>query len=181
MPRNDAAMLETLILHHRIERFYYDEAALLDDRRYEEWLALFAEDIHYVMPLRTNRVRRERKLEYSAPQESAYFDEDHASLDMRVRKFASGTNWAEEPPSRTRHLIGNVRVDAGETGGGEAGEIAVRSAFIIYRNRLERQTEVFAGERQDVLRAEGDSFRIARRRILLDQATLLTSSLSFFF
>lgn len=176
MPRNDAAMLETLVLQHRVERFYYDEAALLDDRRHEEWLALFAEDIHYVMPLRTNRVRRERKLEYSAPQESAYFDEDHASLDMRVRKFASGTNWAEEPPSRTRHLIGNVRIDPGE-----GNEIAVRSAFLIYRNRLERQTEVFAGERQDVLRVEGDSFRIARRRILLDQATLLTSSLSFFF
>lgn len=176
MPQNDAALLDMLVRQHRVERFYYDEAALLDDRRYDEWLALFAPDIRYVMPLRTNRTRRELKLEYSAPDESAYFDEDYASLDMRVRKFASGTNWAEDPPSRTRHLIGNVRIDSGEE-----GEIAVRSAFIVYRNRLERQTEVFAGERHDLLRTEGESFRVARRRILLDQATLLTSSLSFFF
>lgn len=176
MPQNDAAMLDTLVLQHRVERFYYDEAALLDDRRYDDWLALFAEDIRYVMPLRTNRIRREWKLEFSGPHESAYFDEDHASLDMRVRKFASGTNWAEDPPSRTRHLIGNVRIDSSE-----AGAIAVRSAFIVYRNRLERQTEVFAGERQDVLRADGETFRIAHRHIVLDQGTLLTSSLSFFF
>lgn len=167
--------LARMVQHYRIERFYYDEAALLDDRRYPEWLALFAPDIRYVMPLRTTRAGRDIRHEYSGPRDSAMFDEDHASLDMRVRKFASGTNWAEDPPSRTRHLITNLRVD-GEVDGG----IAVRTAFLIYRNRLERQTELFAGERQDVLRVHEGSFLIARRRILLDQSTLLTSSLSFF-
>ncbi|AZI35394.1 benzene dioxygenase small subunit [Caenibius tardaugens NBRC 16725] len=176
MPQNDAITLNALALQHRVERFYYDEAALLDDRCYNDWLTLFAKDIRYVMPLRTNRTRREWKLEFSGPHESAYFDEDYASLDMRVRKFASGTNWAEDPPSRTRHLIGNVRIVDDN-----AGEITVRSAFIVYRNRLERQTEVFAGEREDLLRADGATFRIARRHIALDQGTLLTSSLSFFF
>lgn len=161
--------------HYRIERFYYDEAALLDDRRYAEWLALFAPDIHYTMPLRTTRAGRDIRHEYSGPKDSALFDEDYASLDMRVRKFSSGTNWAEDPPSRTRHLITNLRVDR------EAdGEIAVRTAFLIYRNRLERQTELFAGERQDILRVRDGGFLIARRHILLDQSTLLTSSLSFF-
>lgn len=176
MPRNDAVTLETLILRHRVEAFLFHEAELLDERRFDDWLALFAPDIRYVMPLRTNRGRREMHLEYSGDHESAYFDEDLGSLEMRIRKFSSGSNWAEDPPSRTRHLIGNLRLRQGED-----GRIEARSAFIVYRNRLERQTEIFAGERQDVLRPEGESFRIARRRILLDQATLLTSSLSIFF
>ncbi len=167
--------LAQMLLHYRIERFFYDEVALLDDRRYPEWLALFAPDIRYVMPLRTTRTGRDLKHEFGGPKDSAMFDEDHASLDMRVRKFASGTNWAEDPPSRTRHFITNLRVD-GETDEG----IAVRTAFLVYRNRLERQTEIFAGERQDVLRPHEGGFQIARRRILLDQSTLLTSSLSFF-
>jgi biphenyl 2,3-dioxygenase beta subunit len=59
--------------------------------------------------------------------------------------------------------------------------VEAKSNFIVYRNRLERQTDIFAGERHDVLRENGDSYRIAKRRILLDQGTLLTSSLSFFF
>lgn len=175
MAQDNEALLANVLRQHRVEQFYYHEAELLDDHRFEDWLALFAKDIRYVMPLRTNRTRRERKLEFSAPNESAYFDEDHASLDMRVRKFATGTNWAEDPLSRTRHLISNVRVDATNP-----AELTVKSAFLIYRNRLERQTEIFAGERQDVLRAHGESFQIARRYIVLDQGTLLTSSLSFF-
>ena len=167
---------DAVALQHKVEQFLYSEAELLDDRRMDDWFALMAPDIHYVMPLRTNRSRRERALEYSAPGESALFDEDHASLEIRIRKFRSGTNWAEEPPSRTRHLISNVRVSQGEN-----GMPAVRSNFIVYRNRLERQTEIFAGERHDALRPAGESFLIARRRILLDQSTLLTSSLSIFF
>ncbi len=176
MRPGDAVTLDTLILQHRVEAFLFHEAELLDERRHEDWLVLFAPDIRYVMPLRTNRGRREVHAEFSSDSESAYFDEDRGSLEMRIRKFSSGSNWAEDPPSRTRHLIGNIRV-----GALDGGEVAVRSAFIVYRNRLERQTEIFAGERQDLLRADGEGFRIARRRILLDQGTLLTSSLSIFF
>lgn len=176
MSQGDSAALEAVLLQHRVEQFYYAEAALLDERCFDDWLGLFAPDIRYTMPLRTNRVGREKRFEIAGENESAYFDEDHASLDMRVRKFKTGTNWAEDPPSRTRHLISNVRIVPGEN----TGEIAVRSAFLIYRNRLERQTEIFAGERQDTLRQTDGGLRIARRHILLDQATLLTSSLSFF-
>ena len=178
MSEAGAITLETVLLQHRVEQFYYAEAAMLDERRFDDWLGLFAPDIRYTMPLRTNRVGREKRFEIGGENDSAYFDEDHASLDMRVRKFKTGTNWAEDPASRTRHLVSNVRiVPGGDTG---EGEIAVRSAFLIYRNRLERQTEIFAGERQDILRQTENGLRIARRHILLDQATLLTSSLSFF-
>lgn len=176
MPQNDLAPLDTLLLQHDVEQFLFHEAELMDERKHDEWLELFAPDIRYVMPLRTNRGRRELHLEYSGAHESAYFDETLESLQMRIRKFTSGSNWAEDPPSRTRHLITNVRVRPLD-----GDEVAAKSNFLIYRNRLERQTEIFAGERHDVLRRENGSYRIASRRILLDQGTLLTSSLSFFF
>lgn len=167
----------TLLRQHAVEQFYYAEAELLDDRRYDEWFALMEEDIRYFMPMRFNRGRREMHLEFSDDHQSAYYDEDKESMLLRQRKLACGTNWAEDPPSRTRHLISNVRIADGAV----PGELSVKSAFLVYRNRLERQTEIFAGERQDVLRPKDGSFRIARRTILLDQATLLTSSLSIFF
>ena len=176
MPRSDEAALDRLLLQNRIEQFYYHEAELLDDRRFDQWFELLAEDIRYFMPLRMNRDRRELQLEYTGDHESAYFDEDLASMATRMRKLACGASWAEDPPSRTRHLITNVRIAAADE-----GDLAVKSAFLVYRNRLERQTEIFAGERQDLLRPHADSYRIARRTIHLDQATLLTSSLSIFF
>lgn len=176
MQQNDLSALDTLLLQHKVEQFLFHEASLMDERKHDEWLKLFAADIHYVMPLRTNRGRRELHLEYSGAHESAYFDESIDSLEMRVRKFTCGSNWAEDPPSRIRHLITNIRVNPLGN-----GEVEAKSNFIVYRNRLERQTDIFAGERHDVLRENGDSYRIAKRRILLDQGTLLTSSLSFFF
>lgn len=176
MKKGNAALLESLILKDSLENFYFNEAELLDDRKYNDWFALFCEDMRYFMPLRTNRTRRDLHLEYTSDNESAYFDEDHNSMSTRIRKFYCGGNWAEDPPSRTRHLISNVRVvEANED------QVSVKSAFIVYRNRLERQTEIFAGERLDTLMRVDDTFRISRRTILLDQSTLLTSSLSFFF
>lgn len=168
---------DPMLRQYQVEQFYYAEAELLDDRRYDEWFALLEDDIRYFMPMRFNRGRREMHLEFSDDRQSAYYDEDKESMAVRQRKLACGSNWAEDPPSRTRHMIGNVRIADGAL----PGELSVKSAFLVYRNRLERQTEIFAGERQDVLRIRDGGFRIARRTVLLDQATLLTSSLSIFF
>ena len=168
---------DPMLRQYQVEQFYYAEAELLDDRRYDEWFALLEDDIRYFMPMRFNRGRREMHLEFSDDRQSAYYDEDKESMAVRQRKLSCGSNWAEDPPSRTSHMISNVRVADGAV----AGELAVKSAFLVYRNRLERQTEIFAGERQDVLRLRDGGFRIARRTVLLDQATLLTSSLSIFF
>ena len=74
MPRSDEAALDRLLLQDRIEQFYYHEAELLDDRRFDQWFELLAEDIRYFMPLRMNRDRRELHLEYTGDRESAYFD-----------------------------------------------------------------------------------------------------------
>jgi len=165
-------------LQQEIEQFLYAEAALLDAREFDTWLTLLAEDLHYFMPTRRTTLRRERDLEYSAADEVALFDEDRPSMVVRVRRLNTGLAWAEEPPSRTRHLVTNVRItDQGN------GEYTVNSYFALHRSRLERDVDLFYGERIDRLRRVDSAFgfQIARRTIHLDQATVLAPNLSMFF
>jgi biphenyl 2,3-dioxygenase subunit beta len=162
-----------------IEQFLYYEARLLDDRRLDDWYALLADDIHYFMPTRYNRLKREADREFSGPHEAALFDEDKVSLAQRIRRLHTGMAWAEDPPSRTRHLVSNVMIRPTST----PGEYEVDCYYLLYRSRLEREVEVFVGMRHDLLRRAGTpaGWQIARRTIILDQATLLARNLSFFF
>ena len=163
----------------RVEQFLYREADLLDSWEGGTWFELFTEDVRYWMPLRRNLQRRERGTgQLPTGLEMALVDDDHAQLKMRVQQMSSGRHWAEDPPSRCRHLISNVVVVEED----EAGqELVVRSNFIVYRNRLEREVDIWAGNREDTLRRHGDSFRIASRTILLDQNVVLSKNLSVFF
>ncbi|RBM15529.1 benzene 1,2-dioxygenase [Streptomyces sp. PT12] len=163
-----------------VEDFLYAEAELLDDWQWRAWVELFTDDAHYRMPIRRNRLRRQRKVDEADDAnglEVAHIDDDRTSLDLRVQQLESGMHWAEDPPSRCRHLVTNVRV----TPSTEEGELLVRSNFLVYRNRLEAEVDMWAGERRDVLRADGDSFRIADRIVLLDQNLVLAKNLSVFF
>jgi 3-phenylpropionate/cinnamic acid dioxygenase small subunit len=171
-------------LHFEVEQLYYDEADLLDENRFADWLDLLADDLEYWMPIRTNRLRRQQALSVAARGEAAFYDETKDSLAWRIRRFDSGMAWAEDPPSRTRHLVTNVvahHVDPAEHPGFGSDDLLVRSAFLVYRNRLEREENVFAGKRTDVLRRTGSGLLVARRTILLDQSLLLAKNLSTFF
>lgn len=166
-------------LHHAIEQFLYHEARLLDDRRFEDWYALLADDLRYVMPTRYNRMRREADREFAAPHEAQLFDEDKQSIAQRIRRLRSGTAWAEDPPSRTRHFVSNVVVSATPN----PAEFKVDCYYLLYRSRLERDVQIFAGMRHDLLRRVETKagWQIASRRIILDQTVLLARNLSFFF
>jgi biphenyl 2,3-dioxygenase beta subunit len=172
-----ASLKDKIETQYRVEQFLYHEARLLDSWSWNEWVKLFAEDVRYWMPLRKNRLRRERTdTELPTDLQMALIDDDIAQLRMRVQQMGSGRHWAEDPPSRCRHLVTNVSVeDAG------AGEFAVVSNFLVYRNRLETEVDIWAGSREDVLRPVGESFQIARRTILLDQNVVLSKNLSVFF
>ncbi|MFC8827334.1 3-phenylpropionate/cinnamic acid dioxygenase subunit beta [Streptomyces sp. NPDC057137] len=164
-------------LHFEAQRLYTLEARLLDEHRYADWLDLLADDLHYWAPVRTNRLRRQQSLADGAPGEVAIFDETKASLMWRIRRFDSGMAWAEDPPSRTRHLVTNIAVRADD----EPGQYLADSAFLCYRNRLEREVDVYAGSRTDLLRRGADGqLLIARRTILLDQNVLLAKNISTF-
>lgn len=166
-------------LQQEIEQFLYAEAALLDARDFDTWYGLLADDLRYVVPTRRTTLKREQERELSAPDEAALFDEDKASMGLRMRRLASGMAWAEEPPSRTRHLVGNVRIHPAE----RDGEYRVESAFLLYRSRLERDVDIFVGRREDVLRVADTpyGYLIARRTVVLDQSTVLAANLSVFF
>jgi 3-phenylpropionate/cinnamic acid dioxygenase small subunit len=171
-------------IHFEVEQFYYEEAELLDDGRFADWLELLADDLDYWMPTRTNRLRRQQALSIAARGEAGYYDETKESLAWRIRRFDSGMAWAEDPPSRTRHLITNIvvrHIDPGQHPDFSAEDLEVRSAFLVYRNRLEREENVFAGRRVDILRRTEEGLRVARRVILLDQNVLQAKNISTFF
>ena len=155
--------------------FYIREAWLLDERRLREWVDLFTEDVLYFMPRRKNVPRREAHREVTPLGDLALLEEDKRYLEMRVARLDSGMAWAEDPPSRTRHLIGNLLVEPHE-----GGEVLAKTAFIVYRSHLETDQQLFAGCREHVLRPVDGAWRIARRTIVLDQNVLLDKNLSIF-
>jgi len=173
---DDGVLHARMILQYRIEGFLADEAALLDTHDYDNWVALFTEDAHYFMPIRRTMLRRELSEEFTKPGEIAYFDETRESLRLRAIKFNTGAAWAEDPPSRTRHMITNVRVLADD-----GFELSVESYFHLYRTRLKSEVDSWVGRRVDRLRRAGDSFQIADRVIYLDQTVLLSRNLSNLF
>ncbi|MDA0798770.1 MAG: 3-phenylpropionate/cinnamic acid dioxygenase subunit beta [Chloroflexi bacterium] len=172
------AAIERLLFEREIEKFLYREAELLDDRRYNDWIELIAEDIHYHMPVRRNVKFGEQHRENSdSESEISWFDEGKRTLAGRVRQINTGLHWAEEPFSRVRHLITNIQV-----GDLDGDEVPVRSNFYCWSNRLRDEVNVFVGTRQDVLRRDPETgFKIAKRLILLDQNVLLSKVITTFF
>jgi len=180
-------MNEDLI--REIERFLYREARLLDERRFDEWLALLTEDVRYWMGARSNRYpRRSKAIAILDPDryveddmthdgELAIFDEDKHSLTGRVARLDTGMAWAEDPPSRTRHLITNIELSPGPT----LSELEVHSNFIVYRSRGETEQDFYVGARRDLLRRSDGEWKIADRKITLDQNVLLAKNVSIFF
>ena len=179
----DAAALARLLLQREIEEFLYREAELLDAHRYEEWLDLFTDDVHYWMPMRRNVPRDEPEREYTRDGlDVNWFDEGKDTLARRVQQILTGIHWAEEPPSRICHMISNVQIERTSPSDVAApAEVAVRCRFLVYRNRVETETDFLVGKREDLLRRADGSWRIARRRIVLDQNVLLAKNLTCFF
>src|SRR5437763_17174525 len=171
-----------LLLKQEIEDFLYREADLLDERRYEDWLALIAEDVRYWMPMRRNVKVGEPEREFTrAGQDINWFDEGKETLTRRVKQILTGMHWAEEPVSRISHMVSNVRLLEINPSVTEPAEVTVRCRFLIYRNRVETETDILVGKREDLLRRTDGQWQIARRKIILDQNVLLTKNLTFFF
>jgi 3-phenylpropionate/cinnamic acid dioxygenase small subunit len=175
-----AEALARLLLEREVERFFYAEATLLDERRFADWLDLLADDIHYFMPIARN-VRHDDAAEYTrAHKDAAWFDEGKETLTQRVKQIATGLHWAEEPRSRVSHLVTNIEV-VDVKGGAGAEEVATRCRFLVCRNRQADESDVFVGKRHDVLVRSGPGWKIRRREILLDQNVLLAKNLTTFF
>ena len=174
--------INRLLLKQEVEDFLHHEADLLDERRYEEWLGLLAADIRYWMPMRRNVKVDDLEREFTRESlDISWFDEGKETLTRRVRQIQTGIHWAEEPVSRISHMISNIRLLEANPSWEEPAEVTVRCRFLVYRNRVETETDILVGKRQDVLRRVDGEWKIARRNILLDQNVLLSKNLTFFF
>ena len=174
--------LTRALLKQEIEDFLYREADLLDERRYDEWLSLLAEDVRYWMPMRRNVKVDDLEREFTREgHDISWFDEGKDTLTRRVRQIQTGIHWAEEPVSRISHLISNIQLIEVNPSAADPAEVSVRCRFLVYRNRVETETDILVGKREDLLRRAGGGWQIAHRKILLDQNVLLSKNLTFFF
>lgn len=170
------------LLKQQIEEFLYHEAELLDERRYEDWLALLADDVRYWMPMRRNVKFGELEREFTREgQDINWFDEGKDTLTRRVQQILTGVHWAEEPLSRLCHLVSNVQLLHVRPSVLEPAEVTVKCRFLIYRNRVETETDLLVGKREDVLRRAAGQWKICQRKVVLDQNVLMTKNLTFFF
>ena len=175
-------------LQHEVEQFYYQEARLLDGRQYQTWLGLCTEDIRYVMPARTNplvdnsergqesMISVERELEGPDSDGLPVRDESHLHLAMRVQRAYAPNSWAENPPARTRRIVGNVEIQ--EVADDQLG---VTSNFHLFYSRPGSASVLYAGQRRDVLRRGEEGLQIASRVIVMDIADIDFPTLGLYF
>ena len=160
--------------HLTAHQWLVDEAYILDAQDYESWLDLLTDDIHYYMPV---KVTTALGAGYDTAPGMAHFDENKYSLSRRVARFATEHAWTEDPPSRIRHHVSNIRTF--ETA--SADELVVESALLLFRSRGDiREPSLISAGREDLLRRTGDAWQLARRHIAVDESVLRTQNLAIF-
>lgn len=153
------------------------EAELLDDKRLHDWFDLLTDDINYRVPRRVTRERSSERSEFS--DEGYLYRDDHGTLSTRIERFDNDYAWAENPPSRTRRFVSNVRVNG--LPADDDDDVTVKSNVMLYRSQGDTTDyDLIVGEREDQLRRVDGEFNLADRVVYLDQSILATRNLSFF-
>lgn len=161
-------------LHLQAHRWLVDEAYLLDAQDYDAWMSRIAEDVHYLMPV---RVTTALGAGYSTSPGMAHLDENRYSLSRRVARFATEHAWTEDPPSRLRHYVTNVRTFRTDN----PDEIIVDSAVLLFRSRGDvREAATVSAGREDLLRRTGTGWELARRTIMVDESVIRMQNLAIF-
>jgi p-cumate 2,3-dioxygenase beta subunit len=156
------------ITRSEAEDLLFREAELLDAWRLDEWLTLLTDDAAYYVPPNDKPDADHRDTLF-------IIADDIVRLRERVIRLKDPNCHAEYPPSRTRRLVGNVRIT-----GSENGAATVAANFIVYRHRRSEPPRVFVGRYQYKLRRQDGELKIAERRAILDAEELgLLGSVSF--
>ncbi len=162
-----------------LERFYFHEARLLDNRQFLQWLALLSQDVRYLIPARVNvqvnnrergaedMISVERELEGEDSMGCPHREENYILLMLRAERAYKINSWSEHPPARTRRIVGNIELMAqqGDT-------LSVLSNFHLYYARPGTANVIYSGQRRDTLLATPEGFRIRRREVVLDYANI---------
>ena len=159
--------------HQMAAQFLTEEAHLLDTSDFEAWLGLMDRRIRYRMPVRVTAVKAADEVDV---QTMHHFDEDWYSLRKRVQRFQTDYAWTEDPQSRIRHHVSNVR-----TFEGSDDELIVESAVLLYRSRGDRTApSLLSAGRTDVLIPTEEGLRLRQRDIEIDESVLRTQNLAIF-
>jgi len=148
------------ITRAEVEDFLFEEAALLDAWRLDDWLLLLTPDATYRVP--------SNDAPESQPADALFMiADDIRRIRERVLRLKDRNAHAEFPHSRTRRLISNVRISArnvGQTG----DELHIEANFVVYRHRRNADIRTFIGQYRHVLRVTPEGLRIAQRKAVLD-------------
>ena len=155
-------MADVAVNRDAIEEFVYREAALIDDRRFDDWKAMFTADGVYLIVTPDTP-----DPENASPDDTLFLvADDQARLALRIKRPNDGNAHAESPPSKTRHCLSNVRFSHDAN-----GEVKVRANFITYRSRLD-EIVCFPGHVVYRLVTGAGGFRIREKRCMIDTDTL---------
>ena len=150
----------SMMTRTQAEDLLYREARLLDERRFDDWLAMYAEDVVFWMP-----AWKDETTPTSDPDTelSLIYYEGKQNLSDRVWRMKSGLSNASEIPARVAHIVGNVIVESAD-----AGQAVILSAFTAHHHdpRTDR-THAFFGHYRHVFRREGEDWLIAAKTIIL--------------
>ncbi|WP_318571138.1 aromatic-ring-hydroxylating dioxygenase subunit beta [Salinigranum marinum] len=157
---------------HAVEQFLSREAELLDTFALEAWLDLLDEDVLLEVPVRVARHPGSERPTFS--EETNYLREDYEMIRERVGRLAKEYAWSENPRSRIRHVIGNVRVlEATDE------ELTVANNQHVFRSYGDTADhDLLSAQRHTVLRRGDDGFTIGHRTVYLDHAILNTKNLT---
>ena len=185
----NTAVVTTPEQHRAIERFYHYEARLLDSREYQQWLTLISPDIQYCMPSRVNvqvdnrqrgkesMLALDNELEGPDSMGSPLREETYIHLMLRVERAFKMNSWSENPPARTRRLIGNIELMAWED-----QKLSVFSNFHLYYARPGGETVIYSGQRRDLLQQqEAGDYLICAREVIMDYANIEAPTLGLLF
>ena len=185
---SEQSLIATPEQQRSLERFYAYEARLLDNRQYQQWLALVSPDIHYLVPSRTNlmvnnrergneaMISVERELEGADSMGCPLREERYVHLMVRVERAFKVNSWSENPAPRTRRIVGNVELMANEN-----GELEVLSNFHLFTARPGSANFLYSGQRRDLLLVDQDSYKLGRREVVLDYSDIAYPTMGLLF
>jgi len=169
-------------LEREVRHFLDLEAECLDEGRLKDWMSQYVDEgIRYVIPIRQTRMKQDGA---GFDAVASLQDDDWPALRMRANRLDSKAAWSENPPTRLRHFISNLRVEEGLRPSDlkDGSEVKIKSNVLVYRTRGESpEHDLLSAERHDVLRFTEGRFKLLRREVRLDMTTIGTHNFAFIF
>jgi 3-phenylpropionate/cinnamic acid dioxygenase small subunit len=162
-------------VYDEVSEFLEDEAAMLDGNDLTGWVARLSQDLVYRAPV---RVTREKDGGEEFHDNMFHFDETGLTIFIKVMRIVgTASAWAENPASRTRRFVTNIRVYSTSS----SDEYHATSSILLLRSRYdEAEMTMLSARRDDTIRRTSEGFKLGERMIYFDQTTLGMQNLAVF-